>query len=465
MKKVLIVITSDIYVRNYLRTDAFTELQRRFQCEFIADSRLKNRRDLEDLEGFRGYFSIPDRIRKLHEFHFNLMMWRNRKLSRTFTYRWLRNSAWHKVAKTGKFWTRTVTFSRWLLSALINPVGLRVPILGNPVVFPVTAGILRKQLGINSEIRRLTNLEPYDLFLFPSSAFEAATVDLIRIGKEQNIPTLCLIDNWDNLTSKTVFWHVPTHLGVWGEQAKSQAIDIHGFAPEKVFPLGTPRFHQYFEARKAEIPRHYQYKYTLFVGSAMPFDELGSLRKLEQIHLELPSNLRPDHIIYRPHPWQQKRMVDAVFNEKDFSIVVLDSQIADAYKTGVSPEKTDERFQPDLAYYPSLLRHADLVVGPLTTMLLEAALLLRPVIGLSYFDGVHSNTSLRYFSHFEGTQKIPGFYLCETQDLLAEVVTGALQRGAIEEFESDSATQYFVHRDSNSYPQRLAGLVEKIVRG
>ena len=463
MKRALIVITSDIYVRNYLRTTAFSELSRHFVCDFVADAKVRNREDLERLQGFKGYFLISENSRKLHEFHFNLMMWRHRKKSQTFTHRWLRNSGWNTVQNFGNPVQRVLSFLSWLAGSLLNPHGLRIPLLASPIIFPVIAKAIRKKLAINRDLSDFFSKNNYDIAIFPSSAFDAATVDVIRLGRQQNVKTLCLIDNWDNLTSKTVFWELPDFLGVWGLQAKSQALSIHGFNAEQVVAIGTPRFESYFKLRQHDVPRHYEAPYALFVGSAMPFDELGTLRQLEEIILRSPRNSGPQQIIYRPHPWQQKRRVKAVFDREDFSIVKLDTQIEEAYLDGVRPETTNEAFQPELGYYPPLLRHSEVVIGPLTTMLLEAALALRPVIGLSYFDGYHSNTSLQYFSHFEGTEKIPGFALCESRGVLEETFWESLTTGEITPQESDSVTQYFVFQDSRTYPRRLADLALRVV--
>ena len=462
MKKALIVITSDIYIRNYLRTEAFSELHRIMDCDYVADSRVKNSNDLEILPGFRGYFSIPDKARYLHDFHFSLMMWRFRKRSRTFTHRWLRNSGWHAVKRVGSPWVRVLSFLSWLVGSIRNPHGLRIPLLANPLTYPLTSAIVRKRLEINSDIAKYFDLTSYDVCLFPSAAFDAATVDAIRIGKRKSVPTVCLIDNWDNLTSKTVFWKLPDFLGVWGLQAKEQAMRIHGFKAEQVTLLGTPRFEPYFKYRQMHLESHYQFPYILFVGSAMPYDELGALHELEGLIARDVHQKDSLKIIYRPHPWQQKRATNAIFDESEFSRTVLDFQMKKAYEGGVLPEKTDEKFQPSLDYYPSLLANAEVVVGPLTTMLLEAALSLRPVIGLSYYDGYHANTSLRYFSHFEGTEKIPGFNLCESRDALPGLLSDTLSIGQIDESLSTEATKYFVFNDSRDYPQRLANFVSEV---
>lgn len=462
MKKALIVISSDIYIRNYLRTKAFKELSEHLDCEFIADSGVNNKSDLEELAGFRGYFDIAPRMRDLHSLHFSLMMWRFRKRSKTFTYRWMRNSGWHTIKRSGPLFPRFLSFVIWLIKASANPQGLRIPFLANPLIYPVSIWFLRQKLRINRQILDFFDSGEYHVCLFPSSAFDAAAVDTTRVARIKGVPSICLIDNWDNLTSKTVFWELPDFIGVWGAQAKRQAVDIHGFEPEQVALLGTPRFDSYYEYRNQPSTSHYEFPYVLFVGSAMPFDELGALRRLEQIILGSDRSKDSLRIVYRPHPWQQKRQIEAKFDEEDFSIVSLDSQMRKAYEQGVRPEKTDEKFQPDLSYYPSLLHHARVVIGPLTTMLLEAALSLRPVIGLSYFDGHHLTTSLRYFSHFQGTEQIPGFTLCHSPDTLQDLLVKALASAPISGPDSDQATQFFVYRDSRPYSQRISDLTKKV---
>jgi hypothetical protein len=286
----------------------------------------------------------------------------------------------------------------------------------------------------------------------------------VSLGQELSVPTLCLIDNWDNLSSKTVFWKKPDHLGVWGPQAQSLAHTIHGFVPDQVHLIGTPRFDSYFEARTSTgFTTPHDFPYALYVGSAMPFDDIGTLKILEKILIE-SENLPPDfRLIYRPHPWQHKRNVDARFTAEDFSRVILDPQFDEAQRAGAVRGTNDPSFQPDLDYYPGLLLSSRCVVGPLTTMLLEASLCLKPVVALSYFDGYHANTSQRYFSHFDGMEKVPGFVFCNDKETLTTLISQALEVGAINPAASDDQTSYFLYRDERSYPDRLEALVRHII--
>jgi hypothetical protein len=464
MAKILIAITADIYVRNYLRTDALKKLSQSHDVSLVADSSIELLEEVAVHPLFSGVYSRNNALESRHLFLFFLMMWRYRKKSPTFFYRWTRLSQWDLLERNRGFFPFALSLVRWLAGAFRNPLRVQVPILASGLIFPLAQSLIKRNLPVNPSLEAIVGEKNYDLIIFPSAAFDSPSVDLARLGKARKIPTLCLIDNWDNLTSKTVFWAKPDHLGVWGEQAREQACEIHGFSHDQVHLLGTPRFDQYFEAREhLSPPAPYKFPYILFVGSAMPFDEIGALHELEGILATVPNVPDGTKIVYRPHPWQQKRLAPALFIESSFVRTVLDSQIADAYAEGISPEKTTGSFQPELSYYPALFSGCLFVIGPLTTMLFEGALSLKPVIGLGYPDGVHRNTTRRYFSHFDNTEKIPGFSVCEDRSEIEALVGAAIHRGEIDASASDQQTKYFLHHDDSSYPQRLSHLAGQIL--
>lgn len=464
MTKLLIVISSDIYVRNYLTTDAFSRLEQEFDCHFIADRNISMKDLVAEKPGFQGFYGISSELEKKHQQLFNLMMWRYRKRSRTFLYRWLRNSQWHLVDRSRGRWHHAVSVIRWVLSSLGNPQGIVVPLFGNRVAFPIISRVIKRGIPLNSDLKALVLREGYGAVLFPSAAFDSISVDIARVCESLKVPSLCLIDNWDNLSSKTVFWAKPSHIGVWGPQAREQAQRIHEFEPHQIHEIGTPRFDQYFFGRASPTKsRTYGFPYVLFVGSAMPFDEISTLHKIEDIIVN-SVNIAPDlQVVYRPHPWQQKRAVSAAFNPREFRRVLLDEQIETELGNSARGNQSGAEFQPALSYYPNLLRNAAAVVGPLTTMLLEASICLRPVVAINYDDGVHRNTSLRYFSHFDGAENVPGFTFCNSQEDLEELLLASLGRTPISADESENAISYFLHQSKISYPERLLELVATII--
>lgn len=464
--KVLLVVSDDVYVRNYLRTDALSALRTAADVHIVAESGLALIDEVRKEEGFLGTFTLDPAMRKKHQLFFEMLMWRYRKRSKTFLYRWMRIANWDLVRTNEGFIALVTSSLRWAVSSATNTRALRSPSLGNALVFPLLGPQLHRSLTPNAELANFVDQGGFDLIVFPSSAHEPTGSDLIRLGEERKVPTLALIDNWDNLSSKTVLWQKPTHLAVWGKQTKQQAISIHGCEPDFVHVLGTPRFDVYLQPRKSSTKKsglNLPDRYLLFVGSAMPFDEIAALHALEttlENHKVDPASMR---IVYRPHPWQQKRRIRQVFREEDFTYTILDPQLQGNTGDGSSSLANNSAFQPDLDYYPQLFSSADVVVGPLTTMLFEAALCYKPVLALSYSDGHHFNTSRRYFSHFDGLEDIPGFVFCEEQSSLGEALTGLLQGSKVDKEATDKVTQHYLYRDSQSYPVRLAELAQQII--
>jgi len=464
MAQVLFVLSSDMYVRNYVRTGVINSLRTEHSVKIIADSGLALLSEVEGEGGYLGSFEIDKKIERRRELFFSVLMWRFRQRSPTFFYRWLRMANWGLVRTDSGLVALLTSFARWVLGLLLSPKPLITAFLGSPGIFSLSSRVLNRPKQVSAHIVELLADHHFDVIVFPSAAFEPVIPDLIRFGRAKDIKTLTLIDNWDNLTSKTVYWDKPDHIAVWGEQAKLQAREIHSFIEKQIHLVGTPRFDAYFANRKdSETLSPYPFPYILFVGSAMPFDELGALHSMEKIladNPEVPDELK---VVYRPHPWQQKRKVSATFNAADFQRTVLDEQISTAYASGIKQESTNRAFQPDLSYYPTLLSHARAVVGPLTTMLFEAALCLRPVLALSYPDGHHFTTNRRYLTHFEGLEAIPGFAFCDTKEQLEAGLSQVLRTQNITPSDSDAITSHYLYQGDGTYDQRLRRLLRNIV--
>ena len=354
---------------------------------------------------------------------------------------------------------KSIHFAKWIVGIAANPKLLAPVLAGSRPLFPFASRFLKARIRPNLDIRRLLQSEEWDLIIIPTSGADPALFDFVMVAEEMKVPTLALVDNWDNLVSKTVFWRKPTFLGVWGPQAKQQAVQIHDFEPEKVIEVGNPRFEPYFRTRK--VAERGRQRKILFVGSAMPFDEIGALRSLESSLSNL--NLTELEIVYRPHPWQQHRLTPSAFVDTEFRYTSLDEQISIAKKLKLQKTSTDLSFQPDLEYYPRMFEEALIVVGPLTTMLLEASICLRPVIGLAYNDGHHFTTTLEYFSHFSEMESMPGFQFCRDDRKLADQLVVAIEDVQIDTDVADLQLSRILTRGPSGYGSQLASLVAKIL--
>lgn len=464
MAKILFALSGDTYVRNYLRTGIIRDLSREHDVFLIAPGNLALRNDIAGSPNFLGFFDVTDDQTLHHHAAFNLLMWRHRKKSRTFLYRWMRNSKWSDVAGNPGVLPTVRSFLGWIIFSIRDSRWVLLPITGSRLLFKFFLRRAVSKIQPNVSLETLVRAQHWDVIVFPSAAFDPTSVELTKLGKQLGASTLCLIDNWDNLSSKTVFWEKPDYLGVWGEQSREQAVEIHGFAQENVHLVGTPRFDPYFQLRHEHPPSPYPFPYLLFVGAAMPFDEIAALSELEQVLVDLGPQFDDLKVVYRPHPWQQKRKTTATFDQESFPRTILDEQIKKAYLSGIQPETTTGSFQPDLDYYPALLTNARMVVGPLTTMLLEAALCLRPVVSLAYPDGVHFNPVRGYFTHFDGVEKIPGFMVCHSKNMLRSLTESALAAEPISAALSDQLTSHFVRRPPDGYGTNLSALLGDIYK-
>ena len=70
MSKILVVITGDTYVRNYLRTDALSELRKNHDVYLAADRALSLTSEVQSTQGFIGFYDLDPEMEKKHQFLF-----------------------------------------------------------------------------------------------------------------------------------------------------------------------------------------------------------------------------------------------------------------------------------------------------------------------------------------------------------------------------------------------------------
>jgi hypothetical protein len=431
----LVVIGDDLYVRSFVRSGAFRHLGS--ETAYIASSHLANLAELEQLEGFVQQIDDPP--------------------ERMDTYGWIRAilmTAYRARSRTMRIKVSQIEPRMRRRLKLYALPGIRQHLLRRNL----------RRLGPNRQLEAvIARLEP-DILISPTNGADALTLDSLAAARRAGIPSLALINGWDNLASKATFVTPPDFIGVWGRQSVEHAERIHRIPPHRALAVGVPTFEGHFSFDADATPSPYPFPYALFAGSALPFDELSALRILDQTLSETDGPLK---IVYRPHPWRQPRSGPDRFVEGEFDRVVLDEQVRDVYASASDRRSTIEprEFLPELAYYPSLIGHARLVVTPLSTMLVEAAILNRPVLAIAYDDGVHEvpPSKVFEFDHFDGIEAVVGIELCRSRDalgpLFAQMLGAGTPHGMREQIKP------FLYFDERPYAERLAALVKEIVAG
>jgi len=463
-QKIAFVVSSELFVRNYFRTDALSRLEQENDVIFIVSSKIKDRDPIEKTGRRVDYYQVDQEHQKRQFKTYKVLMWRYRDRSSTFRFRLERI-----FEPKSQFEAPFLKNLPRNLRAAVERVGIfyrrmRLSLQATSPFFDLIKRSRIDRLEPSRDIARLLTDAAPDLIVMPSSAFDPDGNDVIQHAKRLGVPTLFLIDNWDNLSSKSVMLLKPDHLGVWGEQTAGHARDIQDFDRADVSIIGTPRFDQYFVLRDTSLPSPFDFPYILFLGTSLSFDEASALQNLEAVLDRHPDRFSETQIVYRPHPWRDwSNSKDSIVG-RGLSRVVLDPQVASQY---LGSGNGGTQFQPDLSYYPGLLKNAEVVVGGLTSMLIEATIFGKDYIAMTYDDGINITNQRTVFErseHFRGIETIPSIGLCkERSDVERLLIAAWDRRETLTRSEIDAARNFILFSDARPYSERLAHLIRDVL--
>ena len=450
----MFLISSEIFYRNYISTGVVNLLQNEYK-----DVEILIRDDIQQPEKVRlKKYKVSREHENRHFQYLKILSWRYRKLSRTFKFRLLRTSQFRFIEladlSNGKKLKNIIRKN--FISAKRR---IKILTLANLFIFPITKYFFESMLRPNHAISSyLKNVRP-DVVIMPSSAYDPIVIDIIGICQQESIKTILLVDNWDNLSSKSILWRRPDVVGVWGEQTKEHAIEIQGFIDEQINCIGTPRFEQYFEKRKLVLASHFDFRYVLFVGQSLPSDELRIVQIINDILCSSPFKESGIKLIYRPHPWAMDPNIASV---EAFEAVEIDPQIS-AKNLGSDRVET---FQPSLDYYPSLLQNAVFVVSSLTSMLIEASIFRKRVIAIAHNEPNNYTSPHRVLNEhrqFEGIENLPNVKISHNDtDFVGEFKSLVGNVVPVDEKSLEMNLRRFLNFEDTYDKRLLAMLDEKI---
>lgn len=456
--KVLIVISGDTFFRNYMTSNALSKLKKDYECAYLFSNFLKDK-VLQHSILKSLFYTYSKKQRELSQEILNLLMRRNKKKSKSFAFRILRIDN-YTFPRSGTVPERIIKWFVKIGFVLLRKI--KYLFLTSNFIFPYYFKKLIKKLKTSkSLLSAIEDVKP-SLIIFPSSAYEPETNDLVRICKLKKIRLLFLIDNWDNFSSKSILWNLPDHAGVWGQQSCIHGIQIQGFKPSQITAIGTPRFDSYFQLRNRKLQRVFKFKYILFVGTALAFDEVGALIELNKILEGNPGQFKGVKIVYRPHPWRQSQ--DSILG-LELKNVVIDPQVIDYYSKNLPSSK----FQPELDYYPSLLKNAECVVGGLTSMIIESLIFRKCFLALVYNDKKNLTSQhnvLTNYEHLTGIEKIKAITFCQNLfNLENDFLDLWNARFSMDFKKIDDQRRYYLYDDARTYSERLADICHELLVG
>ncbi len=454
-KNILIILSSKIALRNYLRNNVLGLIFKEYNTYILLPENIdidhsSNQYTLLKKYKYNKFISIA------HSLLLDALTWRYRNKSKSFKFRIKRfTNIDLSFNKNENFILKSIKVFWRIILSIQNYFKY---FLGIIVIFDFFILFFKVFIKINKNLEESIKFKQFSIIIHPTSAYSPISNDIARISKKNNIPSLFLIDNWDNLSSKSILYFKPNALAVWGEQSKEHAINIQDFEREKIHLIGTARVDHYYKYINKYISSHFNFKYVLFLGTAIKFDEEAAINCLSKI-FKKNINLRSYKIVYRPHPWRQST---DILKQDHLDNVIIDPQIKQAYLN------LDDSFQPDLKYYPSLIKNAELIVGGLTSMLIESMIFNKKYIALVFDDNKNitsQNHALKNYTHFEGIKNIESLILCNDLLNLETLVKENLNENNIKDMKKyKKILNYYIYSDELGYDERLLNILKQYIK-
>lgn len=352
-----------------------------------------------------------------------------RKLSKTFQQRLYFfyfgyiNSFGYSLKKGQKISVlvqKCLSFFRYVLRNPL-PTAAYIPVLNSLLLRLVRLMFNHKISSVAKTSRNFFKELDYDLFLFPSTGAELIIFEFLALLQTEDKNSMMVIENWDNLTSKTVFPIKPNFITVMGEKSKEQAQNIHGFESDAVCITGLPRFEGLLTrgSVSADTDFHsktHEYYRILYLGFSLPYNEISTLKSLEN-KLDSRFGLNKYEITYRPHPYRKLTPHMLPFRSLTGSRINISSNISD--QSGLI-----KRLPLVDKHYVENLRSYDLIITTPTTMVLEVMLLGLPCILDCIDDGIHLTTpklALHSYTHLEDLNEIKQLVRANSVDEIADL--------------------------------------------
>ena len=480
--KLLFILSMRNHIEYYFNDFILGELSKKFEIKILVPEKLRTflpteyREKVYFLDTHSFYFN-----KKMINWCFEISAWQSRKKSKSFKYREKRisvpftylnflkniNQIFSKHTNahfrekllvksphthlSNKLSTSIILFTIKAIKVLTHRILVRF-FSYNPIYFIIKLFIFRK-ISVSSDIYNFCKEGNFQLVLYVSSSFEPAAYHIPRILNTLGKPSLMIADNWDNMSSKTSLWELPSLVATWGPQSSSHAVKIQGFNPDQVFNLGTARFATYPTIRSSKTEPHFSFDYILFVGTVLNFNEQICLEIISREILSKPKIYGDLKIVYRPHPYAQNRK--KAFEFINFQNVILDPQIK-------SMVRDEFKSNYDINYLPSLISNAQLIVGGLTSMVIEASIFGKKIIGLAHKEKFNVTSPHRVYTgyeHFKEIESLPNFFLCKKLEDLSLILYDTWLKSSPTQAEIDSHLSYFYDIGGDTYINKLIKII------
>jgi hypothetical protein len=452
-QKILFILVSDEYVRNFFQTGIVNRLKKKFDLKFIFEN--------SNIHKYRKLISKNDCLAKFDYSKkqikdFNILNWSNsiinENLSKTFKFQnigiFLNVDFFY--LDEGIFKTVIKFIPRLIIKILKLTTYYRFKFFKNNE--KLKKNYLNKY-NKKSFIDEIKDYNP-DLIIFPSRGNHAGLFDITNYCNED---VLLLCDNWDNHSSKSYLEPKPKFISVWGEQSRKHAILCNKYKDSNISQLGSPKYKLFYKSRNKKLKRYFKFKYFLVLESWIHDgiqDTLNELNRTISCNLEF----KDYKVVFRPHPNPSHKKK---YDLSKFKNVILDPDIK--IKKNL---KIDGRVKTNLNYYPSLIKNAEIVVCGPTTMLLESCMFYKKIIligidGSNFFN--HKNC-INDMEHLKQIKQLPNLIINQDLKFLNNQIKKIINKKfKINKQEIDKKISFFLTKKTINYEKNFEKCLKNLI--
>jgi hypothetical protein len=302
--------------------------------------------------------------------------------------------------------------------------------------------------------------------LLTTHAHLCSEAELLSTAHAVGIPTLGLVRSWDNVYKG--IRSRPQRLAVWNEINRQELIELEGYQPEHVDIVGSPQFDPYFAPdtlwAREKLAAHFHLDparpIILFatLGYFLPgFDETCWMDVLLNLIEQGAIPGRPQ-VLCRLHPWSRLEHFQRYADYPDVRL---------SYVHRYWPALSWYMTRDDVVLIANMLRHADVVITPGSTITLEAAIFDRPTV-VPIFHSYQPERAQDYFStwvlgkHFGRIERLNLAPIVRRQEDFAPAIHRYLQDPAWYKEQRAQLVRDYVHFTDGRSIERLVKLALRL---
>jgi hypothetical protein len=450
--RVLVFVDHSIIVRHFISSGAFDAMRRHHDVRFVTLPEGHKRLSSADLS------TVWDATVRLPEHVGRSILWK-----RLFQVEQLRRRADGHLRIVADAYAEligawTARNYRWL---------------GRWPIWPVYRWLTFRRIAAmpNTEMEALFDSFDPDVVVHPTALQGPYLDDLIEIARRRGKPTVAIMNSWDNPALKRAMFGAPDWLLVWGEQTALHAVRYAGMDPARVVRFGAAQFEIYRSppsvdraAFRGQYGLPEDSRIVLYAGSSKDTDEYADLDTLETA-IE-SGKFGTAAVIYRPHPWGNCGKEGWRIGQRRWKHIRFERSMEEYIRRVL--DKKHHISTPEYRHTRDLLANVDVVVSPLSTILIEAALLgCVPLCVLEDKSVAASFDRSLPMIHFQEFLASPVLGVTCTHAMLLDQIDAALARARDPDFKAKlaEAVAWYVEPNAIPYGERLVTFVEEVAAG